>query len=265
MRMLARVVPVVLMAALSCQLAIAESAFAQAITPDKPRTVPQPGEPKPSPLPDPWGCRKACGNKACCLARTAFPTWDAPDIKPGAYPTEQRPYVRSRDKLCSRIDIVALKNNMSALNVNGRTLGHFDGLQLKLKEGGQTKFQTGQLAYMQAVDPATPPTDCSPGTIPPVTVNTAGNELVIDGTVVGSFDKFKLTADNAAKAKATPMLQLWKRIQIDATKPKSAISVAQIPGTLGAGSGGLPGLGGPSPDPPKHIKCTPGQGKVCPD
>jgi hypothetical protein len=38
-----------------------------------------------------------------------------------------------------------------------------------------------------------------------------------------------------------------------------------IPGTLGAGSGGTSNLPGGGPAKTKHIRCTPGQGKVCPE
>lgn len=230
----------------------------------------EPRLPKPEPArPDPLGCRATCGSKTCCVALQPAIAWDSPLVKSGLHPAGDFPYVLPRDPKCPRIDLVSLNPQMSAINVNGRTVGHFRGLTLTRNAADPVAFTTGQLAYSPPIgDGHVRPRPCTP--VPfPFEIDPTGKTLSINGTAVGAFQSFLLSADAAAALGTQPGMARLGSVTLDASNLNNdAIRRMMLSadgrwggaqGTIGAGPGtNVPsGSGGTKPSKP----CP--QGKFC--
>lgn len=197
------------------------------------------------------------------------------------------PYVPVRDATCPRLDVIAVGKNVTALNVNGHTLGHIRGLMLNRRDGDLSRFDSGQLAFYPKYPPdeekggggvVVSPINC-PSNISavPFSVDSDAKRLVVNDRIVGSFDSFALSAQNHnAATRRRPLVLPWMpKIDINSSSNFNQISASAsgsklgdnggftIPGSIGAGSGGTAGLGGSGNKPPKQPRCTPGQGKTC--
>ncbi len=183
-----------------------------------------------------------------------------------AMPPGEGGTIAVRDFSCPRIDIVSIGKNVSALNLNGYTVGHFRNTKLRLKDGANEKFNSGQMAFLPSQGEDQPRLQCSKSNIIEMSVDPISHQITIGDRVVGVFEKF--TATRAVEQNDSLARMQLRRRGVKTTKfgiGKRIDIVAQNSGSIGGGSGGLPGLGGPSPDPPKHIVCHPGQGRWCPD
>lgn len=224
-----------------------------------------PGAPKPDPRPDPFGCRKACGSKSCCIARTPLSTLLRNRVRGGMTPIPDD-FIGVRDFHCPRIDIVSLGGHVSALNVNGFTIGHLNNIQLRRKDGTSASFESGQLAYLPKFEGELPPRTCAKDATMNIVVDPASGSLSIGDEVVGTFDSFALTRQSQEEKALFAALLDDRGVKTRrfGSGGKFSATFGPVPGSLGQGSGGPPNLGGPSPDPPKTY-CNTGQGRMCPD
>jgi len=152
--------------------------------------------PKPDPRPDPWGCRRACGTKACCVAMEPNIPWDSPIVKAGLIPPRTFPYVPIRDPRCWRLDLISIRPDLAAINVNGYTLGHISRPRLSLVDGGTAVFDSGQLAFTPPSGVVDKPLQCPTNpNVKGFVVDTESNSIVLNDVKIVSFDSFQLTKE----------------------------------------------------------------------
>lgn len=234
---------------------------------------------------DAYGCKAICGTRTCCIARNAAVPWDDPRVMGGHLPRPRFPYVPPRDPRCPRVDIISLSRNVSALNVNGYTFGHFRGLEINRNGSTPTPFQTGQIAFMNlppnedfphqpfapgdALRPVPgdlpqPPQRCKKDRNVPFEIDPLNKTFQIEETAVGSFKSFTFSKDVIGQLNKYERFTLPGNTQVDTSSLTGDQLTTMgykgpVDGTVG-GAGGTRLPGGPSQPPPKKI-CP--SGRAC--
>ncbi|WP_275783094.1 hypothetical protein [Pararhizobium gei] len=95
---------------------------------------------------------------------------------------------------CPRVDIIRIRKDFSAINVNGYTIGHASGLQFPTSGGPMFVGREG-LSIETKTLPDSPIVDCRKIDVD-LSLNGQTGKLAIQGIPLGTFDRFVWTEDN---------------------------------------------------------------------